>query len=169
MILHDATEAGQKTLKPSRRTGSGAHPAGCQRRPRDRQPAQRPTHSPPAHGAGIEEAEIFPVTQSGSFAHPLTDSVRREHARTWPPSWTNIFPSPRVRSTGWITLSPSFLQAIRPTRLQIKDHHVERCGALKTLELLAAELDNRGHYRENQLARQLPATPIIRRRCSRRL
>jgi two-component system, sporulation sensor kinase E len=52
-----------------------------------------------------------------------------------------------------------FLQAIRPTPLQLKpvalNEVVER-----TLELLRPELDNRGITIKTKLARQLPATPI---------
>lgn len=52
-----------------------------------------------------------------------------------------------------------FLQAIRPTPLQLKavalNEVVER-----TLELLRPELDNRGITIKSKLARQLPATPI---------
>ena len=52
-----------------------------------------------------------------------------------------------------------FLQAIRPTPLQLKavvlNDVVER-----TLELLRPELDNRGITIKTKLARQLPATPL---------
>lgn len=52
-----------------------------------------------------------------------------------------------------------FLQAIRPTPLQLKtvvlNDVVER-----TLELLRPELDNRGITIKTKLARQLPATPV---------
>lgn len=52
-----------------------------------------------------------------------------------------------------------FLQAIRPAALQLKtvalNEVVER-----TLELLRPELDNRGIVIKTKLARQLPATPI---------
>ncbi len=52
-----------------------------------------------------------------------------------------------------------FLQAIRPTPLQLKavglNDVVER-----TLELLRPELDNRGIAIKSKLARQLPATPL---------
>ncbi|MGC3956914.1 MAG: ATP-binding protein [Verrucomicrobiota bacterium] len=52
-----------------------------------------------------------------------------------------------------------FLQAIRPAALQLKtvplNEVVER-----TLELLRPELDNRGITIKSKLARQLPATPI---------
>jgi PAS domain S-box-containing protein len=52
-----------------------------------------------------------------------------------------------------------FLQAIRPTPLQIKITSLNEV-VQKTLELLRPELDNRGITAKTKLARQLPATPI---------
>jgi two-component system, sporulation sensor kinase E len=52
-----------------------------------------------------------------------------------------------------------FLHAIRPTAPQLKLHPLNQV-VLKTLELLQPELDNRGLHVRTRLARQLPATPI---------
>lgn len=52
-----------------------------------------------------------------------------------------------------------FLQAIRPTPLQIKISTLNEVVS-KTLELLRPELDNRGITIKTKLARSLPATPI---------
>ena len=52
-----------------------------------------------------------------------------------------------------------FLQAIRPAPLQLKVTSLNTVVE-KTLELLRPELDNRGLTVKTKLARQLPATPI---------
>src|ERR1017187_4374996 len=52
-----------------------------------------------------------------------------------------------------------FLQAIRPTMPQLKPASLNDV-VQKTLELLKPELDNRGLNIRTRLARQLPATPI---------
>jgi two-component system, sporulation sensor kinase E len=52
-----------------------------------------------------------------------------------------------------------FLQAIRPTMPQLKPASLNDV-VQKTLELLRPELDNRGLNLRTRLARQLPATPI---------
>ncbi len=52
-----------------------------------------------------------------------------------------------------------FLHALRPTPPQLKPDSLNQV-ALKTLELLQPELDNRGLHVRTRLARQLPATPI---------
>lgn len=52
-----------------------------------------------------------------------------------------------------------FLHAIRPTAPQLKLASLNQV-VLKTLELLQPELDNRGLHVRTRLARQLPATPI---------
>ena len=52
-----------------------------------------------------------------------------------------------------------FLQAIRPTPLQIKPMSLNDV-VQKTLQLLRPELDNRGITVKTKLARQLPASPI---------
>ena len=52
-----------------------------------------------------------------------------------------------------------FLQAIRPTPPQIKLSPLNDV-AVKTLELLQPELENRGIHVKTRLARQLPITPI---------
>ena len=52
-----------------------------------------------------------------------------------------------------------FLHAIRPTPPQLKPDSLNAV-VLKTLELLQPELDNRGLHVRTKLARQLPATPI---------
>lgn len=52
-----------------------------------------------------------------------------------------------------------FLQAIRPTPLQIKITSLNEV-VQKTVQLLRPELDNRGIVIKTKLARQIPATPI---------
>jgi PAS domain S-box-containing protein len=52
-----------------------------------------------------------------------------------------------------------FLHAIRPTAPQLKPDSLNPV-VLKTLELLQPELENRGLHVRTKLARQLPATPI---------
>lgn len=52
-----------------------------------------------------------------------------------------------------------FLQAIRPTPLQVKITSLNDV-VQKTIQLLRPELDNRGIVVKSRLARQLPATPI---------
>src|SRR6266404_5816617 len=52
-----------------------------------------------------------------------------------------------------------FLHAIRPTPPQLKPDSLNPV-VLKTLELLQPELENRGLHVRTKLARQLPATPI---------
>lgn len=52
-----------------------------------------------------------------------------------------------------------FLQAIRPAPLQLKPVSLNEVVE-RTLELLRPELDNRGITIKSKLARQLPATPI---------
>jgi two-component system, sporulation sensor kinase E len=52
-----------------------------------------------------------------------------------------------------------FLQAIRPTPLQVKNTSLNEV-VQKTVQLLRPELDNRGIVIKTKLARQIPATPI---------
>ena len=155
LILHDATEARQKTFEAieSERVqaltllaASVAHEIG------------NPHNALHIHLQLMErELKKMKVGQASSLSRkdrqdvcPTTESFRRLE------QFLDVAKGEINRLDYIIT---QFLQAIRPVPLQLK---VTSLNAVveKTLELLRPELDNRGLTVKLKLARQLTATPI---------
>ena len=155
LILHDATEARQKTFEAieSERVqaltllaASVAHEIG------------NPLNALHIHLQLMErELKKMKVEQASSLSRkdrqdvcPTTESFRRLE------QFLDVAKGEINRLDYIIT---QFLQAIRPVPLQLK---VTSLNAVveKTLELLRPELDNRGLTVKLKLARQLTATPI---------
>ena len=155
LILHDATEARQKTFEAieSERVqaltllaASVAHEIG------------NPLNALHIHLQLMErELKKMKVGQASSLSRkdrqdvcPTTESFRRLE------QFLDVAKGEINRLDYIIT---QFLQAIRPVPLQLK---VTSLNAVveKTLELLRPELDNRGLTVKLKLARQLTATPI---------
>ena len=155
LILHDATEARQKTFEAieSERVqaltllaASVAHEIG------------NPLNALHIHLQLMErELKKMKVEQASSLSRkdrqdacPTTESFRRLE------QFLDVAKGEINRLDYIIT---QFLQAIRPVPLQLK---VTSLNAVveKTLELLRPELDNRGLTVKLKLARQLTATPM---------
>jgi two-component system, sporulation sensor kinase E len=154
LILHDATEARQKTFDAieSERVqaltllaASVAHEIG------------NPLNALHIH-LQLMEREVKKLKPSGARnrAQVLTGHAETADVAAKLEQYLSVAKGEINRLDYIVT---QFLQAIRPTPLQLKpvalNEVVER-----TLELLRPELDNRGITIKTKLTRQLPATPI---------
>ena len=165
LILHDATEARQKTFEAieSERiqaltllAASVAHEIG------------NPLNALHIHLQLMERElkKLRRVAGNGTFGRPGSDSRPSARAR---PAETEAGEIGRkleqylAVAKGEINrldyIITQFLNAIRPTAPQLKPASLNEV-VHETLKLLQPELDNRGVSLKTRLARQLPATPI---------
>ncbi len=159
LILHDATEARQKTFEAieSERVqaltllaASVAHEIG------------NPLNALHIHLQLMErelkklKSDEWRVTSGGKVASPVTRHSSHQDVSCKLEQYLGVAKGEINRLDYIVT---QFLQAIRPAPLQLK---VTTLNAVveKTLELLQPELDNRGLTVQTRLARQLTATPI---------
>ena len=159
LILHDATEARQKTFEAieSERVqaltllaASVAHEIG------------NPLNALHIHLQLMErelkklKSDEWQVTSGRKMASRVTHHASRQEISQKLEQYLDVAKGEINRLDYIIT---QFLQAIRPAPLQLK---VTSLNAVveKTLELLQPELDNRGLTVKTRLARQLTATPI---------
>ena len=159
LILHDATEARQKTFEAieSERVqaltllaASVAHEIG------------NPLNALHIHLQLMErelkklKSDEWQVTSGRKMASRVTHHASRQEISQKLEQYLDVAKGEINRLDYIIT---QFLQAIRPAPLQLK---VTSLNAVveKTLELLQPELDNRGLTVQTRLARQLTATPI---------
>ena len=163
LILHDATEARQKTFEAieSERiqaltllAASVAHEIG------------NPLNALHIH-LQLMEREVkklkrdeCAVDESATKLRARSRATHRHRrGRGRATNWSNISTWPKARSTGWITSSRNFCSAIRPAPLQLKLASLNDVVE-KTLELLRPEIENRGVTVKTKLARNLTATPV---------
>jgi PAS domain S-box-containing protein len=159
LILHDATEARQKTFEAieSERVqaltllaASVAHEIG------------NPLNALHIHLQLMERelkklrGDEWRVTRGGKAASPLTRHAADEEVSRKLEQYLGVAKGEINRLDYIVT---QFLQAIRPAPLQLKETSLNAVVE-KTLELLQPELDNRGITVKLRLARQLTATPI---------
>jgi len=159
LILHDATEARQKTFEAieSERVqaltllaASVAHEIG------------NPLNALHIHLQLMErelkklKSDEWRVTSGGKVTSPVTRHPSHQEVSGRLEKYLDVAKGEINRLDYIIT---QFLQAIRPAPLQLK---VTSLNAVveKTLELLRPEFDNRGLTVKSRLARQLTATPI---------
>ena len=150
LILHDATEARQKTFEAieSERVqaltllaASVAHEIG------------NPLNALHIHLQLMErevkrlKGDEWRVT-SGGKASRAPRVTRHPTPSTPPKNWSNISTWRRARSTGWITSSRNFSARSGPAPLQLKLVSLNEVVE-KTLELLRPEMENRGIDGEN--------------------
>src|SRR6266567_1820131 len=165
LILHDATEARQKTFEAieSERiqaltllAASVAHEIG------------NPLNALHIHLQLIERElkKLKRASGNGAFARPGSDSrpSARAHASdTEAGEIGRKLEQYLAVAKGEINrldyIITQFLNAIRPTAPQLKPASLNEV-VHETLKLLQPELDNRGVSLKTRLARQLPATPI---------
>ncbi len=165
LILHDATEARQKTFEAieSERiqaltllAASVAHEIG------------NPLNALHIHLQLMERElkKLRRVAGNGTFARPGSDSrpSARAHASdTEAGEIGRKLEQYLAVAKGEINrldyIITQFLNAIRPTAPQLKPASLNEV-VHETLKLLQPELDNRGVSLKTRLARQLPATPI---------
>ena len=152
LILHDATEARQKTFEAieSERVqaltllaASVAHEIG------------NPLNALHIHLQLMERGLKKLKTEGQPGRKSVVDSSFRETSGKLE-QYLDVCKGEIARLDYIIT---QFLQAIRPAPLQLKLASLNEV-VVKTLELLRPEIENRGLAVKNRTARQLPATPI---------
>jgi two-component system, sporulation sensor kinase E len=167
LILHDATEARQKTIEAieSERiqaltllAASVAHEIG------------NPLNALHIH-LQLMEREVTKLEKIGRGEGTVRGGiVARSRSRPTAPSGDNETLEITARLENYLAVArgeinrldyiiTQFLQAIRPTAPQLKLFSLNDV-VHKTLELLRPELENRGLHLRTYLARQLPSTPI---------